>query len=137
VEFDSDTLVISLSVWAVAFGVVSGFVYRSRGGDFGLGLLIGAVLGIFGLIIVLVISPPGKKQPLEFTRKCPHCLQDIPAAAAVCYRCGRESEPWLWRNDVWWAREEEKWFWFNLQNGQWVEVEAPPNPAQARQEAVS
>jgi hypothetical protein len=134
-DFSSSTIVVSLSIWVIVFGLLSGLVYRQRGGTFLSGLLLGALLGLFGLILVLIINPSGRKAPQEFTRKCPHCLQDIPAGAAVCYQCGRGSEPWLWREDVWWAREGEKWFWFNVQNGQWVEVEAPPDRPLVKQEA--
>jgi hypothetical protein len=131
----STTFVISLSVWVVVFGFLSGLVYQSRGGTFGTGFLFGALLGIFGLIIVAIISPSQARPPQEFTRKCPHCLQDIPAGAAVCYQCGRESEAWIWRDNLWWTREGGKWFWFNVQTGQWVEVEAPPEAPPAQQQA--
>lgn len=47
-----------LIVWAVSalvvFGPISGLIYRAKGGEFTLGYLFGAILGILGLIIVIV-----------------------------------------------------------------------------------
>lgn len=115
------TFVVALLFWVIVFGFLSGAVYQSRGGSFGAGFLLGALLGIIGLLIVAVIKPsPPVRQSQDWTRKCLHCLQDIPAGAAVCFHCGRESEAWVWKDDRWWAREEGAWHWFDAPTGQWV-----------------
>ena len=46
-----------------------------------LALVLAAVVGL------LKVSDRGPERPL---RECPHCLEDIPAAAAVCSYCTRD-----------------------------------------------
>jgi hypothetical protein len=47
----------------VGFGIASGLIWQSKGGNFAIGFLLGFFLGLIGLIIVLVVRPSGARSP--------------------------------------------------------------------------
>jgi hypothetical protein len=48
---------IWIVVWGVVFGTLAGLVTNSKGRGWGEGLVLGGLLGIFGLIIVAFFKP--------------------------------------------------------------------------------
>ena len=46
-------------VWMVVFGSIGGAIWQSKGESFGLGFLMGAALGVIGIILAAVLSPGG------------------------------------------------------------------------------
>lgn len=51
-----------------------------------------------------VLFPGGRPVIL---RSCPHCHRQVPASAAVCSFCTRESEPWVAQDGRWWTTNRE------------------------------
>jgi hypothetical protein len=48
---------IMIVLWVGVFGAVSGAIWQSKGGSYGSGFLIGALLGVLGLIFVAAATP--------------------------------------------------------------------------------
>jgi hypothetical protein len=131
-----------LLFWSVLGGVVSGFIWQSKGGSFGAGFLLGALLGIIGIILVAVMTPDknqAQRVPLAVAlRECPHCKTPIRRDASVCPQCQRESEAWTFHKDKWWVRRSEGWYWRDEQADKWNLVtneEAEAQKASRAQEA--
>ena len=89
---------------------------------------IAAVIQILLLFVFLVMAANvGKirqllEKPPALRRQCPHCLEPMNRAAAVCPHCARESEPWEFRDGYWWTKRDGRSYWFNEQKGEWVEA---------------
>jgi hypothetical protein len=112
------TFLIALVVWAVFFGILCGYIWRSRGGTFGTGLLMGAILGIFGLIIAVAARPTPR--PEAATRECPWCKEAMRRDAIVCPHCQRESDPWRLEGGVWFSRDPEgREVWYEDARRRW------------------
>ncbi|MEX0620801.1 MAG: hypothetical protein WD181_04400 [Solirubrobacterales bacterium] len=71
---------------AVAFGVATGFVGRSKGGSFLLWLAVGTVLPGFGLAAA-VLTRDEQREP---ERQCPACGNTVKLYVQICPRCGAE-----------------------------------------------
>jgi len=63
------------------FGIVSAFVASQRGGSGCLWLIVGILLGPFGLILAFIIPgvrcPACKKTVHPEATKCPYCRSDL------------------------------------------------------------
>ena len=84
------TLQIFLLIW-LAFAVATMKVAQQRGLSGGLWLLVGLLLGAFGLILALLWpEPPPPGPPVGTMRACPFCRADVPRDATVCRYCERD-----------------------------------------------
>src|SRR5437868_453536 len=83
----SGAAVLVILVWILLFGLVSSGIWKSKGGSGVSGFLIGAVLGILGLIYVAAASPSLQSGG---ALKCPNCAESVRADAIVCKHCGRD-----------------------------------------------
>ena len=99
------------AIWIIAwvvFGFVAASIWEGKGGSYGAGFALGALLGIIGLIIVLVAQPSGTPRPLAptmATKECPYCKTLIRRVASVCAHCQWESPAWILHEGHWWATD--------------------------------
>jgi len=91
-----------LFVW-VAFGILCAVIAPGRGRSAAAWFFLGAIFGLFGLVALLAMpsvkgegeAEHGTPEPpiaIEDLRTCPHCAEEIKAAAIVCKHCGRDIE---------------------------------------------
>lgn len=64
-------LLISLFIWGTAFGTLAGLVTNSKGRGWGEGIVLGALLGIIGLIITAFLKPVSSSAPPRVTSGAP------------------------------------------------------------------
>lgn len=87
--------VFFIIVWVVSIFIASSI--GSKKGRGGLGTVLGLLLGIFGVIIIAILSPDPKHQEQESLAsgemiQCPDCAEPIRSEAKVCKHCGRSLE---------------------------------------------
>jgi hypothetical protein len=70
---------------ALAFGIATGVIGRSKGSSFFIWLIVGSVLPVLGLIAVIVYQPDDEPE-----RRCPRCGKVHKLYVQVCTRCGAE-----------------------------------------------
>jgi len=70
---------------ALAFGIATGVIGRSKGSSFFIWLIVGSVLPVLGLIAVIVYQPDDEPE-----RGCPRCGKVHKLYVQVCTRCGAE-----------------------------------------------
>jgi len=68
----------------LCFGVATAFIGRSKGSSFFVWLLVGTVLGPFGLLAVILY----RREKSEPERQCPRCHKVVKLYVQVCPRCG-------------------------------------------------
>ena len=71
---------------AVFFGLVGGFVGKSKGSSFLLWFLISGVVPIFGLLAAIFY----RSEDRELRRQCPQCGRVVKLHDALCTNCGTE-----------------------------------------------
>ena len=89
---------IAFAVSAIACSLLSGYVADSKGYNSGPWLLVGLLLGIFGLIAAAGL--PLRQDPLtgasrrdsKLTKKCPMCSELVKIEASICKFCGHHFE---------------------------------------------
>lgn len=107
------------------FGFISAMVWSGKGGHFGIGFLIGFLLGLIGLIIVAVAKPSGQKS--KTLRECPFCKTRMERDASVCPHCQRESEPWTFHHGEWWVTRPSGQYYLDEKTNEWVlGADGPP-----------
>ena len=74
------------AIIAVAYGVATGLVGRSKGGSFLLWFVIGTVLPGFGLAAAFLT----RNEQREPERQCPECGNTVKLYVQICPRCGAE-----------------------------------------------
>lgn len=80
---DSTPTVVFVVIVAFAFiGLMSGDVWKSKGGPWFTGFLIGLVFGPLGLFFT-GFAKPGRDA-------CPYCRNRVPVGASVCPTCSRD-----------------------------------------------
>ncbi len=78
------TLFIALAV----FGLIAGFIGKSKGSSFFIWFLIGFCLPLVGVAAALLYRSENE----ELRRECPECHFVQPVYVQVCTRCGRDLE---------------------------------------------
>jgi hypothetical protein len=71
---------------AVAFGIATGLVGRSKGSSFWIWAAVGAVVPLFGLIAAILF----RSERDEPERRCPRCGTVQKLYVQVCNVCGEE-----------------------------------------------
>lgn len=81
--------------WIIC-GVVAAAIAANKGGNGGLGFLVGALLGPLGIIIALFMGSEAGKVERQVAdghmKKCPRCAEAVLPDAKVCKHCGHEFE---------------------------------------------
>lgn len=76
----------------LALSFVVAYIAKNKGRSaYGFFLLSFFLSFIIGLIVVLIVSPGGRKG--EILVDCRHCTEPINAAATTCKHCGKDVEP--------------------------------------------
>ncbi|MGH2682554.1 MAG: hypothetical protein ACRDIX_04895 [Actinomycetota bacterium] len=122
------TFLIALVFGWLVCSFISGAIWSSKGGTFGTGFLFG-LLGLLGILLAAIMKPGASLTTENMKRKCPHCLQEIPAAASVCAFCQRESEPWTFHGGYWWVKRDGRWLYLDRQRGEWLPQPGSESPA--------
>ena len=73
-------------VVALAFGLATGIIGRTKGSSFFIWFLVGAVIPLFGLIAVILY----RSEHDEPERRCPTCNNIVKLHVQVCPRCGTD-----------------------------------------------
>ena len=73
-------------VWFVVCPILAAMLAERKGRDPKLGVLLGFLLGIFGLFIVMAMAPID----LIRTATCPHCREQVHPEALACPHCQRD-----------------------------------------------
>ncbi len=85
-------LVIYVALWTLLGAIVTPVLFRSRGIDSRLGLLVGLIAGLIGQLTALgpiwLLVGIGRTA----TFPCPNCGQRMPRSAATCSNCGYQKE---------------------------------------------
>lgn len=68
--------------------ILSGLVWKAKGGQSGIGGLFGLFLSWLGVLVALLLTP--KKPPEPERVECPHCLEKVLVGATVCPHCQRD-----------------------------------------------
>jgi glutaredoxin len=118
-----DGFLFSLLVMGLICGVISMLIWQNKGGTPSGGFSFGFLLGIIGVILVLVLNPPGEKTDAT-SRECPHCKEAMRRDASVCPHCQRDSEPWTFHDGRWWMKNERGWVWLDEPKQEWREFVA-------------
>ena len=117
--------IIFFLFWVVLFGFVCSAIWSNKGGDGFTGFLIGAVLGLIGLILVAVMTPQQDVRPAYRTRECPHCKENMRRDASVCPHCQRDSDPWIFHDGYWWVKRDSGDYYYDESKNEWVLLESP------------
>jgi hypothetical protein len=92
-SFDLPLLLLSAAL-SVVFGVIPALIARSKGRNFLLWWLYGALASPIAFVHAMLISPNratvgGKASRSGALRRCPHCGEVIAQEAEMCRHCGR------------------------------------------------
>jgi hypothetical protein len=82
------TSLLILPLVAITFGVFGAVIGASKEMA-GRGLVLGALLGPLGLVIIALLKPR-ERPPFLALASCPACGERVRAAARSCRSCGRE-----------------------------------------------
>ncbi len=87
---DMDFAVL-IGLW-LACGGLGAFIASSRGGNGGLGFLLGAIFGPLGVLAAFAVGGKVETQtanaPESDSKTCPMCAETVRKAALVCRFCG-------------------------------------------------
>ena len=87
---------IIIILWVLC-GIITAVIASEKGHN-GCGwLLIGCLLGVFGVVLAIVVSPnvemiEAKKLAKGANKKCPSCAELVKVEAVKCRHCGEELE---------------------------------------------
>ena len=89
-----DLVVVICLMGALLTGYAGMTIWAGKGGKPGGGFLVGALLGVLG-VVILAVARPRQKEIDSAARsaglvRCPHCAELIHYQAHVCRYCQRE-----------------------------------------------
>jgi hypothetical protein len=125
-------------VSGLVFGLLSSVIWSNKGGNAVSAFLLGALLGLIGLLIVLVANPskaavssPQGGVGQGVVRQCPWCKEAMKRDASVCPHCQRESSPWTFHEGRWWSTDTQgEWVFLNERTREWMKLPPPPAAGQ-------
>jgi Uncharacterised protein family UPF0547 len=83
-----------LIVFWLMCGGLAAMIASAKGGSAGLGFLVGALFGPFGIIAAFFMGGEEQKADKDVAagthKKCPRCAEIVKADALVCKHCGHE-----------------------------------------------
>jgi hypothetical protein len=121
-------VVVALLIWAGIGGFVASAIWKNKGGDPVVGFIMGALLGLLGIIMAAAMTPKagGAFTGSSMERECPYCKKQIRRDASVCPYCQRESEAWNYHGGFWWVWRNGRWMYLNERSNKWEATPTQP-----------
>jgi hypothetical protein len=85
---------MELIVFWIICGGIAAMIASSKGGNRGLGFIVGLILGPIGIIIALFMGNEAGRVAAQVSsgkaKKCPMCAEAVMVDAVICKHCGHD-----------------------------------------------